>query len=165
MKALKLLAVPAFAIASLASASSYAATASGTATVTIQAPIAIAQTTPMAVGTVIHDDQGLAGTATLDAATGAIGGTNTTTTGATRGVFTVTGASDVSFTLSALGTATFTNGTPAEDMLMTLTSDPAAGALTLTGGSVGINVGGSLPLAANQPTGAYTGTYSVVVNY
>ncbi len=40
-----------------------------------------------------------------------------------------------------------------------------SGTGTLTGGAETLNVGATLQVAISQPTGSYTGIYSVTVNY
>jgi len=164
MKKLSILAVPAFAAVMAISASSFAATESTTASVTIKTPIAVTETTPMTFGTVIPTNAAATADVVLDFADGATS-TNATITGASSGDFNVTGAGTSSFSLSGLGTVVMSNGTPADDMQLVLTSSVALGTQALSGGALPIAVGGTLTVGANQPSGAYTANYAVTVNY
>ena len=51
---------------------------------------------------------------------------------------------------------------PGTPMVATLGNDAPS---NLTAGSATINVSSSLAVAASQTTGAYSGTYSITVNY
>ncbi len=166
MKSLTALAVSSFALVSLFSVSANAASGAGTASVIIKTPISIAETTAMNVGTVIPTNAAASATVVLDFANAA-SSSNATITGATSGVFTVSGAGTSSFALSTLGTVTLTDqdGNSGADMIMTLSSSPAAGSLALVSGSLPITIGGSLAVGANQVSSGYQGTYNVTVDY
>lgn len=164
MKKLTLLAVPAVAGALLMSGSAIAASENTTATVTIKTPISVTQTTPLTFGLIIPTIAGNTADVLLDHSNSASSG-NATITGATSGAFNVAGAGTSSFILSGLGTVTMSNGTPADDMSLVLTSLPVAGTLALVGNNLAIAVGGTLSVGANQTSDDYTANYSVTVNY
>ena len=77
--------------------------------------------------------------------------------------FNITGTVASVVTISSPATTTLTSG--ANTMSVSLVR--SASTLTLAAGAVNgaFTVGGSLGLAANQADGAYTGTFSVTVDY
>ena len=90
---------------------------------------------------------------------------------ATKAAFTVTGSpATATYVIMLPGTITVTNGTPAQDMLITPVARASAAVVdgttgTLSGGSDTFTVGGTLNVAAAQPAVAYSGTFSVTVGY
>ena len=78
----------------------------------------------------------------------------------TQGIFAVTGEANSAFTTTIDATSTLTGA--GADMIATLSNDAPA---SLSSGSATVNVGSSLAVAASQVSGAYTGSYSVTVNY
>ena len=112
-------------------------------------------------------DASSAGTAVINAATGA----KTVTGGAADfgGVsnaasFNLTGANNTAYTIILPGTVTLSSGGNTMS-LGSFTSNPAgAGVLDGTGKAT-LDVGGTLTVAAGQTAGAYTGVFSVIVNY
>jgi hypothetical protein len=151
------------------SASTFAqVTASADASATIVAPIAITKVTDMDFGNV-YVSATVAGTVVL-----ATDGSRTVTGGAglpgTAGTpsaasFTVTGTAAANFTITLPASVTISNG--GNNMTVDVfESDPTSPAV-LTGGSVTLDVGATLNVAAGQATGLYTtGTqFDVTVNY
>lgn len=65
--------------------------------------------------------------------------------------------------LPADGTVTLTSGT-ASMPVNTFTSTPS-GSSPMTGGSLQFTVGATLVVGANQPSGNYSGTFSVTITY
>ncbi len=139
--------------ASLAQA---ATTVAGTASATVIGPLAITQTTPLSFGS--FSSGATAGTITsFGAATGGV----TNFSAGSPAVFTVTGNPNSNFNITAPATVTLTSG--ANTMSADLTT-PATSALDNVGSRI-FNTIGTLNVAANQASGAYTGTYNVSVNY
>lgn len=142
--------------------SANAADATGDATATIVAPLAISKTTDLGYGTV--SPSATAGTVTMT-----VGGTRTgdanvellsTDTGSAA-LFAVTGEGTSTFSTTVDATVTM-NGPSSATMSSTLVENaPTA----LTGGTAAINVGGVLSVGANQTAGAYTGTFNITVAY
>ncbi len=127
---------------------------------TIAAPIAIAETTALSFGfasssgTLGTVEISLAGVQSATGGVGALGGS------LSQGIFTVTGETNNAFTTTVDATSTLSG--PGTNMIATLSNDAPS---NLSGGSATINVSGSLAVGVNQTTGAYTGTYSITVNY
>jgi len=141
-------------------------TASTTATVTaiVETPITINETSNMSFGDFTSD--AAACTLTLSPA-----GTLSVTTGScalipsggaiSAATFAVGGTANRAFTTTVTTPVTLTSGANS----LTLTPSNNAPASLGAGGTATINVGGALAIAANQPSGTYTGTVSVTVNY
>lgn len=107
------------------------------------------------------------GTAIIDPASGAksvtggvadFGGINTAAS------FDITGDKNVPFTIILPGTVTLTSGGNTMS-LGTFTSSPAAASLLDNTGKATIGVGGTLQVGVSQAAGAYTGVFTVTVNY
>ncbi len=126
----------------------------------IAIPVTISETTALNHGTVTAS--GSLGTVTISVAgvrgvtggVGALGGT------VSQGVFTVTGEANSAFTTTMDPTSSLSG--PGTAMIATLSNDAPA---NLSSGSATINVSSSLAVAASQTVGAYSGTYSITVNY
>jgi len=142
-------------------------TASATASAVIIAPLSIAKDVDLHFGT-----------AWRGAALGTVVLTPAGVRSATGGV-TLSGlapaATVASFTISGEPTRAITITLPSADVTITdgtnnmivntFVSNPAGGAYTLTGPTTVLTVGATLNVAANQPSGAYTGSFNVSVNY
>ncbi len=96
----------------------------------------------------------LAGVQTATGGVGALGGPHS------QGIFAVTGETNNAFTTTVAATSTLSG--PGSDMIATLSNNAPS---NLSGGSATINVSASLAVGINQTTGAYSGTYSITVNY
>lgn len=155
-----LLATVVAALGTLSSAA-IAATASGTASATVIAPITITSTTPLNFGSFSN---AAAGTVTIDTAGArtSSGVLLSAVTAGARGVFTVGGSNNAGFSITSPQgfSVTTAGGSP---MAFALTLPGTTG--TLSSGSATINVGGVLTVGAAQLAGTYTGSYSVVVEY
>lgn len=148
---------------SLVSFSSRAATQTGVSNAKVVAPIVISATTPLEFGSFASS----AAAGTITQAGIVSGGVTAISSGATRtaGVFTITGESSVNtdYTFNLPATATLVSGI--NTMVATLTYGSGASGRTLNSGSDTVIVNGSLAVAANQASGAYTGTYDVTAVY
>lgn len=138
------------------------ATASATARARVLKQITVTNTSDLDFGTIV------AGTAasTVDVTTAGVRtcGAGLTCTGTTSAAnFNITGTVGSVVTISSPATATLSSG--ANNMTVTL--NRSASTLTLAAGAVNgaVTVGGALGLAANQADGAYTGTFTVTVDY
>ena len=142
--------------------------ATADASATIITPIAISVTTNMDFGNVAAS--GTAGTVILatDGSRSVTGGvTLPATTGSpTQAVFSVTGESGFTYSITLPGTVTLDDGLGNTMDVDTFTSNPS-GSGTLTGGSETLNVGGTLNVGINQTAGTYTNNtdLTVTVNY
>ncbi len=151
------------------------ATASATAVVLV--PISVAKTTDLSFGKLVAGN----GTVTLNTSgVRTKSGSTALPTGgtATAALFTVTGDTTNTFSISYTGSSTvLTSGTPADDMAVSFISE-AVGTATSTGqtsgqaatgtlvaGNAYIYVGATLAVGAAQPAGTYTGTVAVTVDY
>jgi len=154
----------------------YAANATGTANATVVTPIAITAVDPLRFGAFSTD--AAAQTVTITPAGGrsgtvtrlvAAGNAGAPAFGA--GTFTVAG--DTAFnltyaiTLPGNGVVSISTGIGGAGRTMAVdsfTSNPS-GTGALTTGSQALSVGATLTTVASQITGAYTGTYTVTVEY
>lgn len=154
------------------SAPSYAVSTTAQASATVLTPIQITKVTDLAFGKFIPTALGSVTVSTSGARTftGVTLATGITPTAAT---FTVSGEPNATYSINTTGTsATLTSG--ANTMALTIASD-ITGANTTTGtvstgtlsagGAQTVYVGGKLDVNAAQPSGAYTGTIAVAVDY
>ena len=132
----------------------------GNASVVIQPAITATQTQSMNFGTVTPTSS--AGTVVLSPAGAVTSATLGLYDATTAGIFNITAADSTALTIN-FSAGTVTSG--ANTMTVnTFTTTPttyttsAAGALT-------VDVGATLNVAANQPSGSYTGTYTMTVSY
>jgi len=162
----KISAIAAVAAIALTGTQALAANAtSGSASATIASPISIQETTGLSFGSVTAGIT--AGTVTVAPAGGATygGGVTNFGGGAVPAAFLVTGAVNTAYSVSMDLSATLTSGVNSmtvDTFATNLTNN--AGTLSATGTAT-VNVGATLNVAANQPAGAYTGTYNITVNY
>lgn len=149
-----------------------AGSSNGTVTATVFRPISITKTADLAFGKVIRPTSG-SGTVSLSTS----GVLSVTGTGAgalaspapTTGKFSVSGEGGQSVTVTIPSSFTMTSGA---NSLSVTTLSAGGGLQTLTNalGGAGSNptaivVGGSFPISSTTPPGAYSGTYSVTVQY
>ncbi len=149
-----------------------AATDTATATAIVIVPIAIVKATDMSFGKFARGAGGTVTVSTSGARTAS--GTILSTIGSspTAARFNVTGDNNATYAITHSGTTDLTSGS--DTMALAKFSDltaagatsgnPATGTLDGTGAQ-SIYVGGTLTVAANQPTGTYTGTVIVAVEY
>lgn len=148
------------------------ASASGTVTATVFRPITITKTADLAFGKIIRPASG-SGTVSLSSS----GVLSVTGTGAgavsspspTLGTFSVSGEGGQAVTVTIPSSFSMTSGS---NTLTVTTTSTGGGVQTLTNalGAAGstptsIAVGGSFPISATTPVGAYSGTFSVTVQY
>ena len=135
-----------------------AITANASAQIAI--PVTIAESTALDHGTVASS--GSLGTVTISLAgvRGVTGGVTALGGSPAQGIFTVTGEGTNAFTTTMDPTSSLSG--PGTAMVATLANDAPA---NLTAGSATVNVSSSLAVAASQVAGAYSGTYSITVNY
>ncbi|SDH79312.1 DUF4402 domain-containing protein [Roseospirillum parvum] len=147
MKALKI-GVSALALTLIAGGSAMAAEATGTATATIKAPISVANASALDFGTIISP------------------AADATETGSIS--FDVSGEAQATYTLSVMDI----DLENAAGDTMALTFQSADQGTRTIGGTapgshtdVGVSVGATLAIGANQASGTYEGDYTVTVNY
>ena len=148
----------------LSSGSAYAATANGSATAEVVAPITLTHTAAATINFGMIDP-GAGGSVTVTA------GNVRTASGVTllaagpassADAFTVGGGANRGYTIgTAAGTVTNAGG-----VTMNFTTTPSALTSTLSvGGTDSFTVGGTLTVVAGQATGSYTGSYVATVLY
>jgi hypothetical protein len=150
------------------------ATQSTNATGTIFQPILLAKNSDLSFGTVVRPASGT-GTVTIAAADGTRGITgagallNTGPNAAAgRAAYTVTGEGGQSFSITVPASFGMTRTGGAETILVTLTPTATTGLLSGVLGATGtmaFGVGGSIPISNTTASGAYTGSFNVVVAY
>lgn len=144
----------------------------GLATATVFRPITITMTSNLAFGAVSKPFAGN-GLVSLDAATGEV-----TVSG--QGVQEMPGIAapaSAAYTVNGEGGQAFSISVPPSFVMngpggtLTVTTTSTAGTIQSLSGALGsagsfaFKVGGSFPITSATPTGAYSGTYNVVVNY
>lgn len=141
------------------SAAANAATTSGTARARILQPLTITQAAELNFGTIIT---GTAGNVTVSTA-GVRSTSGPTLAGGTvaAGAFNLTG-SNVIVDVSVDASVSLTNGTGGTMSAGLSTSAPT---VTLVANAGSFTVSGVLAVAAAQPDGVYTGTYTATANY
>lgn len=142
----------------------------GTATANVFRAIAISRTSDLQFGTIVRPRSG-SGTVTISSAGArSVTGTGTAAFSApapTAATFSVTGEGGQAVTIAVPAKITMTSGV---NSLSVTTSSTGSGVQALgsslgNAGSLAVAVGGSFPMAASTPTGAYSGTFSVTVQY
>ena len=144
-----------------ASGSALAATASGSASATVLAPIAISAGNTLQFGNFSPVASGTVIVAAADGGRTATGGVILAGGTVSAGTFTVTGTGAQTFAITYPGSVNLSReggGTMALQVAGAATG-------TLSSGTATINVGGTLTVATNQTAGAYTGSYTMTVEY
>jgi hypothetical protein len=144
------------------------------ATTTIFQPIQLAKNTDLSFGTVVRPVSG-SGTVTIAAADGArtlVGSGALLATGpnapAARATFSVTGEGGQTFSITVPANFNMTRVNGPETIEVTLTPTATTGLLDSTlsnTGTANFGVGGSIPVADTTHSGAYSGTFNVIVAY
>ena len=159
-----LLATVVVALSSLSTAA-LAATATGNASATVITPITITTGATLNFGT--FAPSATAGTIAIST-TGVRSASNVAPSGAGTafGTFTVGGA-NVGFSIAAPATFSVTGPGPAMVVTLSGLGNGAGTTGTISGGSVIVPFGGSMAVgtSAVQTAGAYSGTFSMVVEY
>ncbi|MDR0449416.1 MAG: DUF4402 domain-containing protein [Rickettsiales bacterium] len=137
-----------------------AATATGNASVVIQPTITATQTQAMNFGTITPTAS--AGTAVLSTAGAVTSGTLGTYDTTTQGIFTITAADSTALNIT-FSTGTLTSG--GNSMTINAFTTSPATYTTSASGTLTLDVGATLNVAANQATGSYSGTYTMTVSY
>jgi Mat/Ecp fimbriae major subunit len=151
------------AMAAMVSTGANAAQVTATAEVEILAPVTLTETVGLDFGIVAAGSA--AGTVTIgtgaDTASCSVGLACVGT--AARGTFEVVGADTTVVEITVDASTTLSNGTPADDMNLTLS--PSVATITADGTAQTFYVGGVLSVAASQTAGTYTGNYDVSAEY
>lgn len=140
-----------------------AADVTGNASATIQAAIALTEDTAMDFATIVADSAG--DTVTL-ATDNSISSTGTSTFSGTTaaGAFSATGSPSAAVTISFSTGDTLTG--PGTAMPLGNFTNDAGGSPAFDGsGDLSFNVGADLTVNATQTAGAYSGTYTLTVDY
>ena len=145
-------------------ATSTATVAAATSNATVVTTISLSLTSPLSFGSVVEGD----GPRVIasNAAPSFVG--------ATRGAFSVGGATTMSYRVAAIGNITLSG--PGTNMTISAIKGSCNGQVDalLAGGMTGcslasspdtLTIGGTLTIGATQTSGLYTGTYGVTVTY
>lgn len=147
---------------------SQSATTTASASAVIIAPLTITRNTDLHFGTVMRS--AVAGTVTVspvDGTRSSLGGVTLSALAPlhSRAQFTVEGETGKTYTISLPTTdVIITNATSDQMEVNAFTSDPTPTG-SIAAGTSTLYVGATLNVDANQASGAYTGTFSVTVNY
>lgn len=153
------LAATAMASLGLGATAANAATANAEARATILSPVVVTNTSPLDYGLIAAG----AGASTVAVSTAGARtcGAGLVCTGATTAAnFTVVGVVGQTVSVSVPANVTLSAG--ANNMTSTLVSSAPT---IILDGTDGFSVGGTLSVGANQAAGAYTGNFTVTVNY
>jgi hypothetical protein len=142
------------------------ATATATATATVVPAITISKTSDLQFGLIVAGPGGTLTVATDSSRTvnGPAGLTNASFP-VSAAAFTVTGGANLVYSISLPTSATLSGPSAASMTVSSFTSNPASTGTIGSGGTATLHVGATLTLGAAQTPGAYTGTFSVTVNY
>ena len=152
------------AIAALVAIPSYAADVSSSAGADIIAPLQITNSAALYFGTIAPSLTTADQVVVTSSGTRSCGSELTCVTADhTAAGFSVTGEADYVYNITLPTSISISNGGGGSMTVDTFTGSKASG--TLVSGSDTFNVGGTLSVTANQPTGEYTGTFSVTVEY
>lgn len=144
----------------------YAASATGNATATVIAPIAISNTADLAFGKFAASTGGTVVMSPASGRTATSAVVLSTVTPGAAASFNVTGDNNATYAITLPGTATITHTNTIDTMSVgTFTSTPSATGTLSGAGAETVAVGGTLTVASAQLAGAYTGTFSVTVEY
>jgi Mat/Ecp fimbriae major subunit len=139
--------------------SAQAATANANASATILAPVTVTKTSDLDFGTIAIGTSG--GSVGIDVAGARTCGAGLICSGPTSAAgFGITGVVGQTVGISVPGTVTLSSGT--NNMTATLTGTPSS--LVLDGTDAFV-VSGSLAVGGTQAAGAYSGVFTVTVNY
>jgi hypothetical protein len=156
MKRMTKLAATVLAANAFVASAAFADSITSTATATIVAPISIVENQALSFGTFASTTT--PGQVSAFGTSGAI----LRIADGQLGIFTVTGTGNSVYTLDNPGALTLSSaGRPP----MSGTVDVLYGQRNLTSGTDTIEVNGILDVPANQPSGTYTGTYTLNVHY
>lgn len=167
--------VLALSAAATAAGAQASATQTTTSTATIFQPIQLAKNSDLSFGTVVRPLSG-SGTVSISSTDGqrtSSGGVALLTSGpnaaAGRATYTVSGEGGQTFNVNIPANFSMTRTGGSETILVTLgmsVTNPQTLSGTLgTTGNLTFGVGGSIPVANTTQSGAYTGTFNVVVAY
>ena len=140
------------------------ATASASATIT-DAPITITNSQPLAFGDIAAGNQASVvsiatdGTRTLESGDAILGANS-----GSAGVFNITGEASKAYTVTLPSTNVTINDNTGNSMTITDFVSNASGTVG-SDGTDSFNVGAKLNVAANQPAGSYSGSFTVEVVY
>ena len=158
MNKLLLIAGATIASASITS-SAIAAQDTGSATANVLEPITITNTSPLQFGDV---DVAGGGTVTISEL-GAVSGTLTSVGTQSAGTFDLTGASGASFSIAIATVSELINGT--DNLVLSAYTNTEGATGTMTGGAITLGVGATITADGSEPAGAYSGSYTVDIDY
>jgi len=162
MKTLKLIGLTAI-VASFAT-SSFAADVDADAGAKIIAPLQISNSTALYFGTIAPSLTNADQVVVSPAGAKSCGAELTCLTDDhTAALFNVSGEADASYTIDLPSNIQIANGAGGTMDVNNFSGSKDGG--TLASGTDSFTVGGTLLVAANQPTGEYTGTFTVAVEY
>jgi len=142
------------------------ASATANASATIVPAITISKTADLQFGLIVAGPGGtvLIGTDSSRSVNGPAGLTNASFP-VSAASFTVSGQANLAFSISLPTSATLTGPSSASMTVNAFSSNPSGSGTIGSGGTLAFAVGGTLTVGAAQTPGAYTGTFTVTVNY
>jgi hypothetical protein len=145
------------------------ATATSNAAAVIIAPLSITNTGGLHFGTIMRSaTAGTVSIAATDGTRSSLGGVTLSALAPVHSVatFSIEGESGKTVTITLPASTTIVNAATDDMIVDAFVSDPDdANPVTLTGAATVLRVGATLNVDANQPSGTYTGTFDVSVNY
>lgn len=164
----KFLAIAVVMLAFAGTVQAQTATATSNAAAVIIAPLSITNTAGLHFGTIMRS--ATAGTVTIatDGTRSSLGGVTLSALAPAHSAaaFNVEGESGRTVTITLPASTTIVNAATDDMIVDAFVSNPDdANPVTLTGAATVLQVGATLNVDANQPSGTYTGTFNVSVNY
>ena len=165
---IKSLAIAVVMLAFAGTVQAQSATATSNAAAVIIAPLSITNTAGLHFGTIMRS--ATAGTVSIatDGTRSSLGGVTLSALAPVHSVatFSIEGESGKTVTITLPASTTIVNAATDDMIVDAFVSDPDdANPVTLTGAATVLRVGATLNVDANQPSGTYTGTFDVSVNY
>lgn len=154
-----------------AAAAQSSASQSVNGTMTLYQPITLTKNSDLSFGTLIRPGSGN-GNATIDASSGGLtstGGVGIVTASThSRATFTVSGEGGLNFTVTTPQSFTMTRSGGSDTVQVALNATTGSGTLSGSNGATGtatFGVGGQIQLSNGTPTGAYSGSFTIMVAY
>jgi len=160
------LALGAFVFICASQSASAQASASANATTTIVPAITITKTSDLQFGLLVAGPGGtvIVGTDSSRTANGPAALSNASYP-VSAAAFGVTGGASLVYTISLPTSTTLTGPSSATMTINAFVSNPSGTGTMGAGGTSTVNVGATLTVGASQTAGAYTGSFTVTVNY
>lgn len=154
-----------FAAAAFGSTAAQAATADADAKATILAALTVTKVTDLDFGTIAVNGGGSVTVTNAGVRAATTGGTVSAAGVAAAASFAIVGSPGSNILIAVPASVVLNHATTSDTMSASLTTNASTASHALVGGAETFNVGGTLTVAAGQVAGAYTGQFTVTVNY